>query len=89
VQRVVRHQLGKGPGDAVEERVEALLGEDVVEDFGEALVRLDESLRGPAGPDRDDVRARCRCSTSDGTSHGTLIDRRSSLLERSFGSNEL
>ena len=39
---VVRDQRGERVGDPVEQAVEALLGEDLVEDVGEALVRLDE-----------------------------------------------
>jgi hypothetical protein len=41
-QRVVRYEIGERVRDPVEQRVEALLGEDVVEDVGEASVRLDE-----------------------------------------------
>ena len=47
VQRLVGHQVGERAGDAVEQRVEALLREDVVEDLGQAAVGLDERL-GPA-----------------------------------------
>ncbi len=42
-QRVVRDQVADVVGDADEERVEALLGEHLVEDVGEPPVRLDES----------------------------------------------
>ena len=45
-QRVVRNQLGEGVGDPVQERVEALLGEDVVEDVRQPLVRLDARVVG-------------------------------------------
>ena len=41
-QRVERDQVADRVGDANEERVEALLGENLVEDVGEAPVRLDE-----------------------------------------------
>src|SRR5512142_3379599 len=41
-QRVERDQVGDGVGDADKKRVEALLGEDLVEDVSEAPVRLDE-----------------------------------------------
>jgi hypothetical protein len=40
-QRVVRGQLGKRVRDPFEDGVQALLGEDVVEDVGEPPVRLD------------------------------------------------
>ena len=55
---VVGDQLADRVGDALEQRVEALLGEHVVEDVGELPVRLDERRRrvrgGVAGgePDR-------------------------------------
>ena len=42
LERVVRHEIGERVGDAVEQRVEALLREDVVEDLRETPVRLDE-----------------------------------------------
>ena len=45
VQRLVRHQVAEGDGDPLEQGVEALLGEHLVEHFGEAAVRLDECLR--------------------------------------------
>ncbi len=38
VEGVVGHQLGERAGDAVEQRVEALLGEHVVKDLGQALI---------------------------------------------------
>ena len=41
-QRVVRDEVGERVGDAHEQRVEALLGEHLVEDVGEPPVRLDE-----------------------------------------------
>jgi hypothetical protein len=41
-QRVVWNELGQRVGDPVEERVQALLAEDVVEDVREAAVGLDE-----------------------------------------------
>ena len=44
-ERVVRDQIGERVGDPLEQRVEALLGEDVVEDVREPPVRLDERLR--------------------------------------------
>ncbi len=44
VQRLVRHQVAEGDGDALEERVEALLGEHLVKHLGEAAIRLDERL---------------------------------------------
>ena len=48
-QRVERRdQVADGVGDAHQEGVEALLGEDLVEDVGEPPVRLDEG-RSPAG----------------------------------------
>src|SRR5207248_1357632 len=40
-QRVVGDELGEGGGDLLEQRVQLLLGEELVEDIGEALVRLD------------------------------------------------
>jgi hypothetical protein len=43
-QRVVRNQVGERVGDAVEQRVEALLAEDVVEHVRQAPVRLDERV---------------------------------------------
>ena len=43
---VVRNQLSDGVGDALEECVERLLGQNVVEDVGEPAVRLDEGERG-------------------------------------------
>jgi metal-dependent HD superfamily phosphatase/phosphodiesterase len=46
-QCVERNQVADGIGDADEERIEALLGEDLVKDVGEAPVRLDQ--RGIAG----------------------------------------
>ena len=82
VQRVVGHEVRERAGDAVEEGVDALLGENVVEDLGQTLVRLDEGLGAAAGPDRDHIRGRCRCSNTRGTSHGTLIDRGPGPLER-------
>ena len=42
---LVRDQNRKGVGDALEQRIEALLGEDVVEDLSEAPVRLDRAQR--------------------------------------------
>ena len=45
VQVVVRDELAERVGDAVEQRLGALLGEHVVEDACEAPVRLDERLR--------------------------------------------
>ena len=44
-ERVVRHQLGERVRDPVEQVVQALLGEDVVEDVGELAVGLDERFR--------------------------------------------
>ena len=41
-QRVERYEVADGVGDADEQRVEALLREDLVEDVGEAPVGLDE-----------------------------------------------
>jgi hypothetical protein len=43
VQVVVRDQFADGVGDALEQGVEALLGEHVVEHVGEAAVRLDDA----------------------------------------------
>ena len=43
---LVGDEVGERVRDPVEQRVEALLGEDVVEDLGEAAVRLDERLGG-------------------------------------------
>ena len=45
-ERVVRDQVAERVGDPHEQRVEALLGEHLVEDVGEPPVRLDE-LRAP------------------------------------------
>ena len=47
-QRVEWDQVADGVGDADEQRVEALLGKNLVEDVGEPPVRLDE--RRIAGP---------------------------------------
>jgi hypothetical protein len=44
----VRDQVGERVGDADEQRVEALLGQQLVEDIRQALVRLDELGRGRA-----------------------------------------
>ena len=44
LERVVRHEIGERVGDAVEQRVEALLREDVVEDLRETPIRLDEQV---------------------------------------------
>ena len=44
-ERVVRHQLGERVRDPVEQVVQALLGEDVVEDIGELPVGLHERFR--------------------------------------------
>ena len=44
-QRVVRDELCERVRDPVEQVVEALLGEDVVEDVSELAIRLDERLR--------------------------------------------
>jgi len=41
VERVVGHELGQRVRDAVEQVAEVLLGEDIVEDLGQAPVRLD------------------------------------------------
>ncbi len=46
VQRVVGDKLGQGVGDAVEQGVEGLLGQDEVEDLGQAAVGVDQ--RAPA-----------------------------------------
>jgi hypothetical protein len=43
-QRVVRDQVGQRVGDAVEQRVEALLAEDVVEDVSQAPIGLDDRV---------------------------------------------
>ncbi len=52
-QRVVGDELREGVRDPLEQRVEALLGEDVVEDVGEQAVRDDQCLEplvaGPRG----------------------------------------
>ena len=45
VQGLVRHQVGEGLRDAVEERIQALFGQDQVEDLGQASVRLDQVHR--------------------------------------------
>ena len=45
VEILVRDEVAERVGDPVEERVEALLGQDLVEDGREAAVRLDERLR--------------------------------------------
>ena len=45
LERVVRHEVVERVGDAVEERVEALLREHVVEDLRQTPVRLDERIR--------------------------------------------
>ena len=65
VKRVVGHQLGKRVGDAVEQRVEALLRHDVVEDLGDAPVRLDQRLRPGAPVRRRPGLNRNRCRRSD------------------------
>ena len=52
-ERVVGDQLGERVGDPVEKRIEALFREDLVEDVGEALVRLDERTLLIRGPFRD------------------------------------
>ncbi len=49
VQRLVGHEVGERPGDALEERVDTLLRQDQVEDLGQAPIRLDQVLR-PAAP---------------------------------------
>jgi hypothetical protein len=48
VQRFVGHQVAERHRDPVEQRVEALLREDVVEDLREPPVRLDERLGASA-----------------------------------------
>ena len=47
LERVVRDEVVERVGDAVEQRVEALLGEHVVEDLGQPPVRLDQRIRLP------------------------------------------
>ena len=44
-ERVVRHELGERVRDPLEQVVQALLGEDVVEDIGELPVGLHERFR--------------------------------------------
>ena len=44
----MRDEVGERVGDAHEQRVEALLGEHLVEDVGEPPVRLDERRLGHA-----------------------------------------
>ena len=54
-QRVVRDELGQRGRDLLEQRVQLLLGEELVEDVGEALVRLDPARargRGRDGPNQ-------------------------------------
>ncbi len=62
VQRLVRHQVAERDDDAVEEVLEALLGEHLVEHLGETTVRLGERLRAPVAVpvDRDVQLARVR-----------------------------
>ena len=56
VQGLVGDQLGQGVGDPVEQRVEALLRDEIVVDVREAAVRVDEPVlgrdRAPVGRDR-------------------------------------
>ena len=47
LERVVRDEVVERVGDAVEQRVEALLGEHVVEDLEQPPVRLDERIGPP------------------------------------------
>ena len=70
VQRLVRHQIGERHRDAIEQRVEALLGHHLMEDLGQPTVRLDERLgvsaavrgrsAGERGPCRSNFRGHTR-----------------------------
>ena len=74
---LVRDQLGERVGDPLEERVEALLGEHVVEDLREPPVRL-----GRAARDEADLWPRSRIDGSRvGHAASDLIGRRRSPLE--------
>ena len=55
---LVGDELGQRLGDAVEERLGALLGQHVVEHAGEPPVRLDERLRACGGVLRLGTRVR-------------------------------
>jgi len=62
-ERVVRHELGERVGDPLEERVDALLREDVVEHLGEPPVRIVTPVRAAGlGPGS--------ASCGDGTESG-------------------
>ena len=74
---LVGDQLGEGVRDALEQGVEALLGEHVVEDLGQAPVRLGRAARHEA-----DLRPGCRidgCRVGHAASN--LIGRRGTRLE--------
>ena len=74
---LVGDQLGEGVRDALEQGVEALLGEHVVEDLGQASVRLCRAARHEA-----DLRPGCRidgCRVGHAASN--LIGRRGTRLE--------
>jgi hypothetical protein len=72
---VVRHQRTNGVGDALEQRIEALLGEHVAKDVGQAAIRLDEGTRARERVRRvdrgqaDRRRGRAFCSVL-GAAHG-------------------
>ena len=68
VQGLVGHQVGEGLRNAVEERVEALLGQDQVEDLGQAPVRLDQVHRPAASVTRIPVGLERRSLLTDHSS---------------------
>ena len=87
---LVRDQLGERVGDALEQRVEALLGEDVVEDLRQAPVRLRRRCsRGRSSLTRGDKAHLRSCRRLDGhrVRHGGrsggVIGRVAGVLERS------
>ena len=84
VERLVGDEVGERVRDAVEQGVEALLREDVVEDLGEAPVRLDERL-GAAAPfvgDRGWGAGPPRRSNSPGPYSASSAGNRSALRGR-------
>ena len=54
-ERIVRDEVRQRIGDAVEERVQALLGQDLVEHVGQATIRLDEGGAVLGGPEVSDL----------------------------------
>ena len=75
VQRLIGHQVAQRLGDPVEQRVEALLGEDVVEDLGQTPVGLDERF-GPTAAGRNRATREGRLG-SCGPHHHSSVHRRS------------